>query len=198
MNVQLTQSESKKEAIFTHTLQLIRERGFHGTPMSMIAQQAGVAIGTIYHYFPSKNDLILNLFAHTKLKLKRYLFEHDDYGLPYQLRFKNTWARFILFYWNNPELLNFFEQFYSSPYYQMVKDKQYEETMCGENVIMNFLKEGIESGELKDIDPNITSSIFLSSAIGIVKKSIIENQEISEDHMDGFVNILWDGVKQSN
>ncbi|MBP3944017.1 TetR/AcrR family transcriptional regulator [Sphingobacteriaceae bacterium WQ 2009] len=197
MNVQLTQTENKKLAIFDHTIQLIHIRGFHGTPMSLIAQHAGVAIGTIYHYFPSKTDLILSLFKHTKLKLRNYLFEKDNTDQCFEARFKDTLSRFILFYWKYPEILNFFDQFYSSPYYQMVKDKKHEETMCGENVILNFIKEGVAKGELKDIDPTITSTIFLSTAIGIVKKSIIENQEISPQHMDVFVDILWDGVKQS-
>ena len=33
----------KKKAIFESTLELVRENGFHGTPMSLVAKKAGVA-----------------------------------------------------------------------------------------------------------------------------------------------------------
>ena len=48
----------KKQAIFESTLALIRDHGFHGAPMSLVAKNAGVAAGTIYHYFESKEALL--------------------------------------------------------------------------------------------------------------------------------------------
>jgi len=198
MNVQLAPLENKKEAIFKHTLLLVQEKGFHGTPMSLIAQHASVAIGTIYHYFPSKNDLILSLFANSRKQLEHFIFEADDPMMPYKHRFYTHWKRFIKFYEIHPDIFKFFDQFYSSPYYQMVKDKQREEITCGENLVYNFLKQGIDDNILKNVDPFIISSMFLSSAIGIIKKNIIENNLISPSHIDDYLNILWDGVKQSN
>jgi AcrR family transcriptional regulator len=44
-------SENKKERIFLATLRLISENGFHGTPVSLIAQAAGVGAGANYRYF---------------------------------------------------------------------------------------------------------------------------------------------------
>jgi AcrR family transcriptional regulator len=40
------------------TLKLITEHGFHATPVSMIASEAGVGAGTIYRYFESKEAII--------------------------------------------------------------------------------------------------------------------------------------------
>ena len=56
----------KKEAILNSTLELIKDNGFHGTPISLIAKNAGVASGTIYHYFPSKDAIIMEL--HFRIK----------------------------------------------------------------------------------------------------------------------------------
>lgn len=38
---------------------LFARRGFHGTGMRHIAEEAGVSIGALYHYFPSKEDVFL-------------------------------------------------------------------------------------------------------------------------------------------
>src|SRR5690606_41909398 len=73
MNVQFT---DKIDSIFKSTLHLIKDNGFHGTPMSQIAKHADVAIGTIYHYFPSKDELILALFEYCRKELYAYIFKH--------------------------------------------------------------------------------------------------------------------------
>lgn len=38
---------------------LFGQRGFHGTGMRDIAEEAGVSIGAVYHYFPSKEEVCL-------------------------------------------------------------------------------------------------------------------------------------------
>lgn len=43
-------------------LDLFTSRGFHATTTPLIAQRAGVAEGTIYRHFPSKEDLLNEVF----------------------------------------------------------------------------------------------------------------------------------------
>lgn len=43
---------------------LFAEAGFHGTGMRHIAEKAGVSIGALYHYFPSKEDVFLAVLRH--------------------------------------------------------------------------------------------------------------------------------------
>ena len=44
----------KREAILDTALVLFTERGFFGTPTSMISKEAGVATGTLFFYFKTK------------------------------------------------------------------------------------------------------------------------------------------------
>jgi len=57
-----TDPGSKRELIIHATIRLISEYGFHGTPISMIAHEAGVGAGTIYRYFKDKDTLVLEIF----------------------------------------------------------------------------------------------------------------------------------------
>ena len=52
----------KREAILDAALRLIARLGLHNTPMSAIAREAGVAAGTLYLYFPSKEAMINALY----------------------------------------------------------------------------------------------------------------------------------------
>lgn len=56
------QKEDKREAILAAALALFAEQGFHNAPCAQIAQRAGVAAGTIYRYFESKDVLIGELY----------------------------------------------------------------------------------------------------------------------------------------
>ena len=48
----------KRDEIIRAAMELIAGHGFHGAPMALVAERAGVAAGTIYRYFESKDDLI--------------------------------------------------------------------------------------------------------------------------------------------
>ncbi len=66
MNVHLqggyVEKSDKRCAIVRATLDLVAEQGFHGAPMALVAERAGVAAGTIYRYFESKDVLINEVF----------------------------------------------------------------------------------------------------------------------------------------
>jgi AcrR family transcriptional regulator len=52
----------KREAILAAALRLIARMGLHAAPMSAVAREAGVAAGTLYLYFPSKEAMINALY----------------------------------------------------------------------------------------------------------------------------------------
>lgn len=62
---------SKGEATQSHILKsavtLFRKRGFHQTSMRDIAREAGMSLGAAYHYFPSKESLVLAYYGWTQL-----------------------------------------------------------------------------------------------------------------------------------
>ena len=57
--------ENSRAVIFNAALELFQERGFEATTMRAIAQRAGVSLGSSYHYFASKEHLVLEFYRHT-------------------------------------------------------------------------------------------------------------------------------------
>ncbi len=52
---------SKREAILRAATELFARQGFNGTAVSQIARQAGVAQGTVFHHFKSKENLLVGI-----------------------------------------------------------------------------------------------------------------------------------------
>lgn len=54
--------DTKKEQIRRAALAVFARRGFHGTTVEDIAQEAGIAKGTIYLYYTSKQEILIAIF----------------------------------------------------------------------------------------------------------------------------------------
>jgi TetR/AcrR family transcriptional regulator, fatty acid metabolism regulator protein len=52
----------KFDRIIDAAVKVFAETGYHGSQVSRIAREAGVADGTIYLYFKSKEDILVSLF----------------------------------------------------------------------------------------------------------------------------------------
>jgi TetR/AcrR family fatty acid metabolism transcriptional regulator len=52
----------KRERILRAAVRVFAKNGFYDTRVSEVAKAAGVADGTIYLYFKSKDELLLSLF----------------------------------------------------------------------------------------------------------------------------------------
>lgn len=57
--------ETSRAAILSAALDLFQERGYEATTMREIAVRAGASLGSSYHYFPSKEHLVLEFYRHT-------------------------------------------------------------------------------------------------------------------------------------
>ncbi len=54
--------EEKRRLILSTALELFALKGYHSTPISLIAKKAGISKGLMYNYFESKEDLLKQLF----------------------------------------------------------------------------------------------------------------------------------------
>jgi AcrR family transcriptional regulator len=78
--------EQTRAAIFEAALELFRAHGYDATTMRAIASRAGVSLGSSYHYFPSKEHLVLEFY--------RYLHAlHRDAVIPVLAREKGLVLR---------------------------------------------------------------------------------------------------------
>ena len=71
-------SNDKKQQILKATLEMIAENGLHNTPMSKIIKKSKVSAGTIYHYFPSKEELINTLYVEIKKEMGGTVYDGLD------------------------------------------------------------------------------------------------------------------------
>src|SRR5687767_11972448 len=65
--------QDKRERILAAAERVFARRGFFAARVSEIAKDAGVADGTIYLYFKSKDDLLISLFENRMKQVNELL-----------------------------------------------------------------------------------------------------------------------------
>jgi|GEM_PF-773556 len=63
--------DARERSIVEHTLELARQVGFLDLKMAKVAELSGVAVGTLYAHFQSKEDLLLAVAWVTKAQRRR-------------------------------------------------------------------------------------------------------------------------------
>ena len=197
MNVHLaapymTEISEKKKAIFESTLALIKEKGFHGTPMSQVAKNAGVAAGTIYHHFDSKNTLIMELYAYLRDQMLSSLLKADHEQIDFKDRFFNFFTSHCLFYIENPKALFFMEQFVNSPYSSrdpIQENDRFQQTF------KDVIRTGVKTKVLKPIDYRILASLIHGAVVTTSKIHICKKIYISEVEIKQLAHVVWDGIR---
>src|SRR5260370_19576239 len=63
------QRQEREELILQAAEEMLAEKGYHETSMDEIAARVGIAKGTVYLHFPSKEDLVVAIFQRDMEKL---------------------------------------------------------------------------------------------------------------------------------
>lgn len=61
--LQEAKSEASVQAVLDAGLELFSTQGYRATTLRQIADRAGLSVGNIYHHFPSKHEIYLQLIA---------------------------------------------------------------------------------------------------------------------------------------
>jgi len=85
----------KRQEIVRAALDLFAEQGFHGAPMALIAERAGVGAGTIYRYFENRDILIQELYKELEAEITPFITDGYSDQAPFRARFLHLGTRFL-------------------------------------------------------------------------------------------------------
>jgi AcrR family transcriptional regulator len=99
----------KRKAILDAALSICAERGIGDAPTSAISRAAGVAEGSLFTYFKTKDELLSELYHELRLEFSRHLpdFPH---GATAKTRLRYIWDRFLDLGAEHPEQLRVLAQ----------------------------------------------------------------------------------------
>lgn len=183
----------KQEQILQAALKLFVENGFHGTPTSRIAQEAGVSNGTLFHYYKTKDELVVALYIHIKTNLTGCIDNARIEGETIKSSFKRMYISSMYWAIGNPVEFRFTQQFHSSPYLSMVS---HEEILRQTRYLMDFMQEAINARVLKSLPVDMLFTLISSHISGIneyLVASKVDNEK-QKEIIDQSFDLIWDMI----
>ncbi|WP_158796428.1 TetR/AcrR family transcriptional regulator [Pedobacter sp. L105] len=154
----------KSEVILSAALKLFVEYGFHGTPTSKIAAEAGVSNGTLFHYFKTKDELTVALYVHVKNDLNNALALRQQKTKDIRTRFKYLFADSIKWSLQNYKEFYYIQQFHFSPHLSLVSKEELERQT---QLHLGLLQEAIDAKLLKPLPVELIIQLVGSQIYGL-------------------------------
>jgi len=150
---------TKRDDILKASLKLFNERGFVHTPTSLIAKEANVATGTLFHHFKSKEELINTLFLSIIEELAGTLNDCIDSRASLKEQFHTLWVNDIKWGMEHREKFSFLKQFGLSKHIS----KESQEISLSYCDFAKRIEEATESNELDVLDFEYGKNHYISN-----------------------------------
>lgn len=158
--------EETRERLLAAALAVFAEQGFHAGTTKAITQRAGVAEGLLFHYFPTKADLVAAVLARDPLgaEMRRLFREEADQPVAEALpRMARRWLAVIRAH--GPLARVLLQEAHVDPQVQRAVVSLGQSTTA---LLADYLAGRIAAGELRPIDPRVAAHMLLQSLFGLV------------------------------
>jgi AcrR family transcriptional regulator len=184
-------SEDKRNAILDAATRVFAERGLTAAPTSEISKQAGVAEGTLFTYFNTKDDLINALYREIKLELADAMMSAFPRKKSVRTRLRHVWESYVNWGVMNPEQRRVLSQLLVSG---MLSKQSLEAGIAPFVEMQNMIRDAIEQHILRADLPIELISKMLAASAEATMDLIVSKPAMTNKYRNGGFEIYWAGI----
>lgn len=187
-------SEETKARILESAIKLFSSQGYNKASVDDICREAGISKGAFYHHFESKQALFLDLLDGWLKTIDTAIEESKDKTAPET--FMLMTQAFPYLFKTAGEGLPMFLEFWL----QASRDKKIWEASIApyrryHKYVTSLIKKGVKEGSFVDVDPELTSRMIVSTAMGLLLQSLLDPkganwEKVARDSTNLLVNNL--------
>lgn len=183
----------KRTLLMISARKLFAENGFYGTATARIAKEAKVSNGILFHYFPTKEELIKAMYLDLKDRLFKYSIEQVYKGATLKESIYTLWLAAIEWNLENEEDFEFMQQYDNSPYYSEEVEKSHRYVQMS----LELAENGVNQGVFKKIPP-ILHFKMLSGMVTTAVRFFKQNPEMIEniEFRNNLFEMAWDAIRK--
>lgn len=181
--------------IINEAAKLFFTNGYKNTSLQEVANRLNLTRPALYHYFNSKEQILLSIIEEVITKTNQYLAEIMELNEPSHVKFETMVKNHILLVLNHQIKIGiFFEEQKSLPVHITQKPKQVIDDYYG--LATEWFTDGIKHGHFIDINPMIAVQTILGSC-NWAYKWYSPTGALSKDKVAALMsNVLIDGYKK--
>ena len=170
----------KKQALLEAAIELFAKDGFWHTTTANIAKHAGVATGTLFTYFPTKNDLLDEVYLMIKREALAEVQREPKPQGSFEAVFKGIHTRLLKWGSANPKKFQLMLQLRQG---NQVSQRIHETIEDDWKESYDWIKLGQQEGKLASFPTNLLLSIIHGHLEAVIQHNIQHNlskQEVDE------------------
>ena len=188
------QTDSKRDRLLTAALELFETRGFDAVTVPEIAALAGVAVGTVYRYFETKEALVNVLYRHWKTLYNEVVLAPVPEGLSIRRQFGTYWQRMTLFARARPAATRFMDLHHHGAY---LDEESRTLSRAYRDAAEAFIARGRKAGVLRPLDPLLVVALMWGAAAGLVKFAAQGALDFDGNAATDMEEALWRAIANS-
>ena len=182
----MTTTIDRPAAIRAALRDLVAERGFHGASMGAVAKQAGVAAGTAYVHYESKEELVYATYLEVKHQLSDAVLPQVDLEAPPKERFIQLWKAIYRHYREEPARAGFLAQLEASPFYEEAARRLEESD--------DPLLEQATRPDLIELLADLPMEVISALTLGVAVRLVAAGITLSDEQLDPVAEACWRAV----
>lgn len=180
----------KRTAILEKAATLFGERGLVSTPTSAISNAAGIAEGTLFTYFKTKDELINELYLYLKGELAQAMLSGFPAKGSVKLRLRYAWDHYVGWGAANPLRSKAIAQLLSSG---KLTPQSRRLGLAPFAVIYKALETGIKQGELSPYPLDFIAAMFGAQAEATMA-FMPRGKKAGHDYCASGFEMFWSGI----
>ena len=188
----------RKDQIMNAAQVVVASKGYDQARMDDIVEKAQLSKGAIYWYYKSKKDIYLSLID--------YWFNEYSAGVLKSLedkdssseQLKSLFEYFVDQFDQNPDTFKIMVEFWRTSGLDVDFNNKLQEIYSQFlEYIIDIIKNGIESGEFKEVDPRITALSILINIEGIHWVTLFDKSGVeAHEYINTISNFILNGLKK--
>ena len=187
-------SEDKRNAILEAATRLFAERGLTAAPTSEISKQAGVAEGTLFTYFKTKDDLINALYRELKLELADAIMSDFPRKKNIRTRLRHVWDRYVDWGIANPKQRKVLAQLTVS---EVLTKESKDATGAPFVEFQIMIRDAMEQRVFRNDIPAEYISKSLAALVEATIDLMVSKPSKANKYRDSGFQMFWAGITKS-
>jgi AcrR family transcriptional regulator len=184
-------SEDKRNAILDAATGLFAERGLAAAPTSEISKRAGIAEGTLFTYFETKDDLINSLYRELKLELADAMMSDFPRKKNVRTRLRHVWDRYVNWGIANPKQRKVLAQLTVS---EVVTKESRDAGSTPFVELQTMIRDAIEQRVFRNDLPVELISKSLAALVEATIDLTVTNPSKANKYRDSGFQMFWAGI----
>ncbi|TOM86482.1 TetR/AcrR family transcriptional regulator [Vibrio parahaemolyticus] len=182
----------KRDQILAAAEQLIAESGFQGLSMQKLANEAGVAAGTIYRYFSDKEHLLEEVRLNVAKRIASAVQAGVNDDMPLKERYRTMWLNIWNLAGSNLNAISNRVQYDSLPCTTRNKTWELERKMFAQ--VDRLFNQGKEEGVFKPLDNEVLSGLSFEASVALARKHALGFYQLDDDALESAIEASWDAI----